>query len=224
MNSRSTLSNIGNSNSGSGNTSRKSDIQQSRRASAISIPISSLNITLNPTIQPPQPPPPPPRRNTNNNNNNNTSTPTNINNNNQINESKRRNTAITQSHPTSSSSSLKSSNQIINSFLFIIYKQQHVCNLLQKSKSFNLWRREIIYLKESIKTRNERTATASLYHSGNNNNNSNSESSLSFNEPIRKKTTKIGVSLMRRILISMTSRNLTRAWRTWTGYVISSIH
>lgn len=207
MNSRATIS---------GGISRKPEIQQSRRASAVSIPISSsINIIPTP-VQPPQPPPPPPRRNTNPNNSNSSSNTTN----NTNYDSKRKNSTVTQSFLTNSSTSTTSSvlsstgktqSMIINSFMFIIYKQHHVFNTVQKSKYFHLWRREVIYLRDSMKTRSERTTALMLGGVD--------EFSLDNIEPTRKKTTKMGISLMRWILISMTSRNLTRAWRTWVEYV-----
>lgn len=63
-----------------------------------------------------------------------------------------------------------------------------------------------------MKTRSERTTALMLGGV--------SEGSLDYLEPTKRKSTKLGISLMRWILVSMTSRNLTRAWRTWVEYVI----
>jgi hypothetical protein len=166
---------------------RKSEIQQSRRASAISIPVSSLTPSFQPQPPPPQPPPPPPRRVSN--------------------ESKSRDRRFTSSHSKSVSP--------MYSLVYIFQKQHSVWMILQQSKYFHLWRREMIYHRESMKTRSERTTALML--SGVN------EGSLDNLEPTKKKSTKLGISLMRWILVSMTSRNLTRAWRTWVEYVMNTL-
>ena len=181
---------------------RKSEreIQQSRRASAVSIPTSLLSSSIHitpqfpppssssssSTQQPPQPPPPPPRRISN--------------------ESKSRDRRFTSTHSKATTSSL------MYSLVSLLQKQHTVWIILQQSKYFHLWRREIISIRESMKTRSERTTALMLGGV--------SEGSLDSLEPTKRKSTKLGISLMRWILVSMTSRNLTRAWRTWVEYVI----
>jgi hypothetical protein len=165
---------------------RKSDAQQSRRASAISIPVSILSAPPQPP-QPPQPPPPPPRKTAN--------------------EIKPHRERRTTTFPSKSFSPL-------HSLVYIYQKQYVLWAMLQQSKYFHQWRREIIYFREAMKTRNERTAALML--SGVN------EESLDYLQPTRRKTTKLGISLMRWILVSMTSKNLTRAWRTWVEHVSPS--
>jgi hypothetical protein len=134
--------------------------------------------------QPPQPPPPPPRKSSN-----------------EIKPHRERRIATPKSFSP------------LYSLIYIYQKQYAIWAMLQQSKYFHLWRREIIFFREAMKTRNERTAALML--SGVN------EESLDYLQPTRRKTTKLGISLMRWILVSMTSRNLTRAWRTWVEHVSS---
>jgi hypothetical protein len=189
--------------------SRKSDLQsqqQSRRGSSYSIPSSnpsgqssilSSSSTSSSAVPPPPPPPPPPRRTSEN-------------------KQQQQNTIHThrerkQTNPTQN---VKFAS-IMFSFFSILRKQHLLTGALQLSRSFHLWRREVIYFRESMKTRSERTAALMLGGVD--------EESLDHMELTRKKSTKIGISLMRWILISMTSRNLTRAWRAWVEYVSQSL-